>query len=351
MEAIILKCSADARFHFGTTAPDNDTALSQTSECFHSDTLFSALVVLCNKVFPDMVNPLIEYFKSGGVTISSGSYCMDLFENGDFVRRCFFFPKPVHFNLLVEDMVERKTVSRVQYISKTIWEKGIAPKDWDRYKCYKIQGKFLLHPEDLSPRIGRKIDGLMEVKSQPKIADHARKKDNNIFFQTDLFLRSANVNQWSVQPHFFFLLDFQTHNEKLKNLIYLLIDILPDDGIGGSISTGCGQIMGVEKAEMNFSFQEKSAHQSVSMSLLGFEKGQMIEYNNLLTGKVIVRGGRNTARDGRLQRIKMIAEGALVKGEVKGSIISIHPEKPYLRNGKNFALPIHKNYEYNEATH
>ena len=358
MEAIVLKCPNFGRYHFGTIALDSDTALSQTSPCIYSDTLFSALINLCAKVFPDEVEDLVTYFKEGGILISSASYCLDVLEADKFLYRIFFLPKPCQLDLLqTEDSAEdRKKVKRIQYISKAVWEQGLLPTEWSDNGCYTIDRKFLIHPSELSPYFGRLVDKIYSISTDPKIADHARKKLDNIFFQTDLYLTTTHLSQatlkeWdedyeggtiTIQPHFYFLLDFVEVPERMKNLLYFLLDLLPDDGIGGAISTGCGKIEAIEKMPWDLNPASASTDLAVSASLISI--GTQEELAGVKAQNIIVRGGRTTAENGVLSRIKMAETGALIDKNVKGQVKNLHSEKPYLRYGMAFPLAVHTNY-------
>lgn len=372
MEAIILKCPDFGRFHFGTVAPDSDTALSQTSECFQSDTLFSALISTCAKILPPIpdeekkpddidVNDLVEFFKNGGVLISSGSYCLDIFENGNNINRIFFLPKPCHLDLLDidDESHDRKQVKKVKYISKSIWENGFLSSEWKESGCYLIDRKFAIDSSEVHIDLGDQIEKIFKIISEPKIADHARKKENNIFFQTDVFLQTTHlsrkeledagyegVESMTFQPHFYFLIDFKVENDRMKNLISLLLDVLKDDGIGGGISIGCGRIKEIERAEWSLSPVSVADNQAVSASLISVSES---ENSSVLFKDLVVRGGRNTAAHGQLKRIKMAMPGALIKKETEGRIEeNLHDSIPFLRYGMAFPLSIHSNYEYND---
>jgi len=353
MKAIILKCPHNARFHFGIAAPDNDSALSQTSECFHSDTLFSALVILCSQTFPERIEGLITAFKTGAVQISSGSFCIDFSENGQFNKRIFFLPKPNHFDAFEIDLKERKMVKGIQYISKTIWEKGLAPTKWKEAGCYAIQRKFLVHPEDIESSIGQVLDGFYKIKTEPKIADHARKRENNIFFKTDVFLQTSDLDQSdfgksipqlqrvSFQPHYYFLLKFATDNTRLQALVNFLIDNLQEEGLGGAISTGCGKIESLEKIDWQFNIPEPSTTHWVSASLVALSEEQPpSSLEDVVASNIIVRGGRKIGKDDTLKRIKLLKAGALIKRQDVGEVATLRKSPPYLRYGKAFALPI-----------
>lgn len=358
MEAIILKCPDFGRYHFGTTAPDSDTALSQTSPCIYSDTLFSALINLCAKVFPEEVEELVACFKSGAILLSSASYCLDIWEVAEFSRRIFFLPKPCQLDLLPmnKDTADRKSVKRIQYISKEVWEQGILPEKWSFEGCYAIDRKFLVHPSELSAYYGALIEEVYSIKTDPKIADHARKKLDNIFFQTDLYLNTTHISEQVLQtmdkeyeegaitfrPHFYFLLDFVDAKERMKNVVYFLLDLLPDEGIGGAISTGCGKIEAIERVGWKLNVNDASTTFAMSVALVSI--GNEVDLKGVRAKNMIVRGGRVTAEHGTLSRIKMADTGALIEKHVKGQVASLHKDKPYLRYGMAFPLAVHTNY-------
>lgn len=353
MQAIILKCPPNARFHFGKTGLDENASLFQTSEILHSDTLFSALINTCNKVAKDEINPLIAAFKKdeNGLKISSGYYCLEVIEAGKTPRFIYFLPKPNYFNLVNKDTTQRKAVKKVAFISKTVWEKGLLPHEWIESKgCYTIDEKFIIHTEDLSPSFIRPVKKIYRTTTNPKIADHARQKRNNIFFQTDLKLSRINSKGLTIQPHFYFLLAnrLPAEQQRLAKLFFFLLEILMDEGIGGAISTGCGQLLGYESKPLNLDIPE--AHLSTdyftNMSLLAPDVSN--DLSHIYNGGIITRGGRKTAAAGRLSRIKMFKEGAIIGKEVTGKIPNLHNTQPFLRYGKTFPIPMHQKYVLND---
>ena len=362
MQAIILKCPKFGRFHFGLMGLDENSSLYQTSDIIHSDTLFSALVSICAKTSPDDVEDLIASFKSpkDGMKISSAFYCLQLLQNEKELKKIFFLPKPTYLDLVNEDVLERKKVKNVRFISKTVWEKGLLPQEWTlRNGCYIIRGGFVLHTEDLAYDLALRIETISEIKTAPKIADHARQKRDNIFFQTDLLLGYTGLDQeelielgypeayrLEIQPHFYFLLESNLFGERqrLEKLLILLLEVLVDEGIGGAISTGCGQLVGYEILPFSFDLEEDEGETVYCTSLSLIAPQDESDLRGVRRGKVQVRGGRNTASDGRLKRIKMFTEGTVIEKQVTGSIASLHPSKPYLRYGRSFPISMHSKY-------
>lgn len=381
MKAVLLKCPPYARFHFGMTGLDENSSLHQTSEVLHSDTLFAALMVLCNKIFPNTgkIERLKEGFETGAVKLSSAGYFLDIkeyLENGDETnKRVFFLPKPDYFGLINKDTSLRKKVKKIAFLSKGIWEKGLDLADWfDTDKCVIIQNRFVLLTEELHPdavtakKLAEAI-AINKVQTAPKIADHLRRPENNIFFQTDLcfaanFFKNAKGHpQFEILPHFYFFLE-HAPDSTIKKLVETLIEILPDEGIGGAISTGCGQLESHEIVDLDFTFDnaQSSDKYVVSASLISPKSAD--ELSQILRYKVMTRGGRRLAftdeqvaklpvQKRQLKRVKLIKEGALIQkaGVLDGRLVPLHHEDnaPNYRNGKAFTLPIHPNFVKNEG--
>ena len=382
MEAVLLKCPPYARFHFGITGLDENSSLHQTSERLHSDTLFSVLMVLCSKIFPNQIDDLKAAFESGEVSISSGSYYLEITEYETLKkitqRQIFFLPKPECFELLNTDADKRKELRKIKFVSKGVWERGLLPEDWlmKDSECVIIQGKFvallseLTADDKLAKQVANSIS-IFEEKTAPKIADHNRRRENNIFFQTDLcfaanFLKDNDGKPlFQIMPHFYFLIEHRADSQ-VKNLVETLIEILPDEGIGGGISTGCGKIDSSEIIPFDWQFSEgeKSSKYNVSASLIS--PVSKADLTALVGYKVMTRGGRrlsisekklaqipeNKREEAKqLARVKMIREGALLQlpNEVTGQLVPLHDFIPNYRNGKAFCLPIHQKIEAHET--
>jgi CRISPR/Cas system CSM-associated protein Csm4 (group 5 of RAMP superfamily) len=119
--------------------------------------------------------------------------------------------------------------------------------------------------------------------------------------------------------HFYFLVRSRLDDDNpVMQCLHTLINLLPDTGIGGERSAGCGL------------FELVSPADAVDM-------GRFKAYQTVL------RGGRETAHDGPLKVVRMLAEGALqVETEGIGQIADISPagNRRYLRYGKAFNIPV-----------
>jgi CRISPR type III-A-associated RAMP protein Csm4 len=211
----------------------------------------------------------------------------------------------------------------------------------------------VFHADDLPKEILQKVDHFFEEKTTPKIADHARQRTDNIYFQTDLHIKQTTIrgkvadeygaNAITIQPSFYFLLQDELPEDKKKyrNLLNLLLELLVDEGIGGGISTGCGRLLSIEQKAFSFDLPT-AVNSAVSMSLISPTEADLatIQYATILT-----RGGRKIAAEESLDRVKMIREGACIQHSTQGSVVPIHGSKKFLRYGRAFPLPVHPNYE------
>lgn len=350
MEAIVLNCPKQGRFHFGLTGLDENASLYQTSAIIHSDTLFSALISLCAKAFPEQVKPLIDAFNQH-IRISSAYYCLDIHGDEELIKRIFFLPKPDCLDLKNDDVSIRKPIKKVQFLSKSVWEQGLLPKDWKGEHCHIINGKFVVHQNDMPLKLAKQIEKVFEERTAPKIADHARQRNNNIYFQTDLHLHQSRIKgelpeedgyrEFIVTPSFYLLVKdtLSESDKKLSNLLNLLFELLADEGIGGGISTGCGKLISIEKEAFNIDMEV--GKEAVSMSLIS---PKLTDFATVTYANILTRGGRNISAKETLNRLKMLKEGASITAATEGDIVAIHNSGMFLRYGKAFPLPIHPNY-------
>ncbi len=375
MKAVKMICPTSGRFHFGLVGLDENSSLYQTSEIIHSDTLFSAIVNIYAQAFGESTtDELVNAFKAGEISISSAYYCLDRNSivdkkapSGEATQQIetqqtiYFLPKPVSLDLFIDDIEAVKQLGKVAFISKMVWEKGILPNDKTGRKqdwlneCRIIAGKFLIHKTELQAEVVKSIKKIYTLEAAPKIADHSRRKQNNIYFQTDLLLQSTPINkQQFIQPHFYFLFEtsWQEESENYKRFCFTFEHLLPDTGIGGSISTGSGQILTCQIQD--FAMANSSSKHFASMSLIA---PQVEDAPHIHFAKTIIRGGRVLGnqekavannKQQRLQKIRMLAEGAILSQPNIGGVPKLHPTGKYYRYGRSLSIPIHSNYVIHE---
>ncbi len=361
MKPIILKCRPNSLFHFGKIAIGENTGLDDTSTYIHSDTLFSAIINLADKIFDSTIaDSLVANFESGLVNISSGFYCLE--NKGKYI---YFLPKPTNYNTLSTPK-NHKAIKKVQFISKKIWEENILPDKWNSNDCIILQDKFVLHISELEklviPSLDKSPKGIAKAKASirfysintfPKVKVHKRVSTESLYYQTNLqiadnIIKSSSPNASErIQVHFYCLLNTTTEFEEGDNYQRLLtiLEVLADEGIGGERNVGCGHLTAVEVLDTPFEIMVNSVQQQYATLSLSSPNPTNNDLAKFTHYDIITRGGRRTREGGTLplMRIKMIAEGAVCNDIVEGHIPSIATKgktKPYLRNGKAFCVPV-----------
>ncbi len=257
MQAVILKCPPHAQFHFGRIAPDQNTSLDDTSTFIHSDTLFSSIVNTAARILePNELSMLLGWFESENaakVRISSGFYCL---ETGE--QYIYFLPKPVTWVAKnTTKSKELKKIKKVAFVSKKIWEEGIKPDQWEA-TCHFIQDKFVIHSSELEnvnipPRIYHK-------DSLPKVNVHKPNRDNSIYYQTNIQLQSTA----SIGVHFYFLLEHDLDEEAYR-LLETVLNWIPEEGIGGERTVGCGQLAAIDYKDFQLNINGTSRYCGISL--------------------------------------------------------------------------------------
>jgi len=343
MHAIILKCRPNSMYHFGQVAIDADTSLNDTSIIPHSDTIFSAMINLAARIFSEFeLNNFLNLFGVGGlvpkIKISSGFYCLEN-SKGGFL---YFLPKPISFNLEKSD--NHKDLKKVQFISKSVWENGLKPSEWDS-KCIIIDKKFVVTLEEAEQFHLQISSKLFSEISLPKVAVHKKTKEDSIYYQTNIQIVEFEKVEFEKKNrvHFYFLLEKNDLTDQETQQLNTIINFLPFEGIGGERSTGCGLFDGF--SEENFEIKINETLKFISVSLIN--PNSELEFKSFENYLIKIRGGRRIGdSEGKfLKKVNMISEGAVINSKVRGRIVSISPQsinQPYLRNGICLALPYPK---------
>jgi len=355
LESIILRCRPGAQFHFGRIALDVDTSLHDTSIFMRSDTLTSALAETASRVFSgDTFKKILDDFKSGRARFSSLFFCLEK-NDGDIL---YFLPKPASLDTHNPGKdkdgndKERKTIYRVKFISKGVWEQGVLPKDWDEH-CVTLKGGFLVTKDELNgiPEEAWEKIRLFDTVSLPKVAVHKTTRENSLYFQTNIQLANLQIIEGlkNAKVHFYFLLE--SDNDEARNRAHILSQIMADEGIGGERSTGCGKLEGCDEPKtINLTPSKIDLGRYGSTSLLSPASDD--ELQACLAYKVETRAGRRTAEHGYLKRLKMIEEGALLSQIIKGKThdVSANGDERYLRFGSALCLPLHDKFDLQTST-
>jgi CRISPR-associated protein Csm4 len=354
LESITFQCRPGAQFHFGKIALDENTSLDDTSHILHSDTLASAFVDMGFRLLSDTAaQQVLTDFENGTVRVSSLFWQLNL--SGS--RVVHFLPKPVSFETSQDPApqaandakkdTDRKDILRARFISKGVWEAGIQPKDWAE-KCMVLQREFVLTREEakgLSEAVCKKLK-LYHNVSLPKVAVHKLTRENSLYHQTNVQIaRLDDYGLPDASVHFYFLLE--SSDAAARDRVCNLAHIIADEGIGGERSVGCGRLDGIEASKpFQLSPAQRTKELFCSASLVS--PAGLTEFGHFLAWKIVTRGGRPTAQDGPLQRLKMLAEGAVLDGKVAGAThdISAKKDRRYLRFGTALCLPAHDHHQF-----
>jgi CRISPR-associated protein Csm4 len=347
MEAVILKCHPGGHFHFGNFALDSNMSLDTTSHIPHSDTLFSAIVRIAAQIGSrENTDRLVEAFRNGDFLISSANFCLEF--NNKFI---YFLPKPISAGL--DEEQEYKRIRKIDFVSKNVIDKAYRAEQWlDGSLCTIIQDRFVIARDELSELEGMeaKHQKIYSTSSSPKVKVHTEDLIDTLYNQSVVEIGSLGYGDKTAKVHYYFFLEIRENtNPELINLLNSAINLIPESGIGGEKSTGCGNIKAIEKdTDISFANTETSLFLSLSLIAPQKEEENSFQYFDLLT-----RGGRHTGYEKKhLKVIRLIKEGAVLSNPVDGKLVDISPKVasdiPYLRNGKAFLIPLHENYSKNE---
>ncbi len=354
MKAIILHCKPSSRFHLGKYAPDrdSDTALADTDEIIHSDTLFAALANNWNDSIGN-ADELVALFSSGQLSISSGYHCIES-PTGVFT---WFLPKPISFNLFQpEGGADYKHFRKISYISAGIWQQIASPGSITAQQdIIIIDKRFALLASEVKPLEDTPATMRQELAEKLKICSTATLPKVEV--RNDL--PDSRIYQFSVteiadnakylpglKVHYYFLL--QTNGDlpaETRQKIDLAINLLQYNGIGAERST-IGHFENISTVQ-NWTLQMKSPHPTMACSIGLFNPQQATD---IYLGKPILRGGRRLGAQGRqwLKTVRMVQEGAIIGNNATGMLASVKPDDknagPFLRNGTAFTLPVHQNW-------
>ncbi len=366
MQTAILKCKAGAQFHFGKLGLDENMSLADTSEYIHSDTLFSAIINEHSKLFGDKnkTDAFVKAFENREIKISSAFYALNIKNNPTI----YFFPRPITATFLAESesvILQIKKIKKIQFVSAKILETGKMPDDWLNPKdCTVIQDKFICTTDELN---GLTKDQISDLKIyshniEPKVRVHTAVKGDTLYNQANIQIADNRIKDVSID--FFFLYKITKEGEKFEKVFKKIIHSLMYSGIGGQRSTGTGLFEEAVFSENNFKTAKSSSiSMNISLIIPGNKNFINFKYYDLIT-----RGGRRiglnepTEKGLRLQRIRMVKEGAIINNPEKGTIENIAPQikekdlknkeqkkltkGKYLRNGTAFSIPINIKFDY-----
>jgi len=336
MQAVILYCEKNSRFHFGETTEIQSSTLTDTSVYIHSDLLFSAFINQLNVIEPDKIEVFIEYFTKQQIGISSAFHCL---EHTLSKQKIFFLPKPINLNLFHQEGLDHKKLKKIQFLSWKVWQEQLLPDEWfDVSKCHIIDGRFVVHQSEINSSDELKDLTIFKKEDSLKVRKHTQEEDGNLYSQTDLFLLGNDY----FSAHWYFLCQTNLPSED-EALFWKVWESLIKTGIGGERSTGAGQMESLSKYEDLPEFFTQEGLKRVALSLI-FPKEE--EKASLELYQTKLRGGMFLAENHRLKVIQAVLEGATHQG-IQGQIVSLHHQESdgiRLRSGLAFSIALPQKY-------
>lgn len=348
IRTVIINANPLSRFHFGKSAIDNKTGLSDTSEWVSSDALFSALVNNIAKYKSNKVSDLISMFENEKVRISSLFYCLN---NGE--KNIYFLPKPVNASTQLPEKVDYpdiKKVKKVRFLSQAVLQ--TYGENWVKHldKLVAIGNAMALKGE-CTDNIEKEVEGLyakgfsthINTRPQPQEDEVTEEPiiPQNELFQT-AYIQLPLYNKWKAL--FYFLVEAERLNDDERKLLNFAISLIRFEGLGGKRNVGYGWVDKVEINPLSPFNWEAGEETSKSMTTGLFIPQNLKEFNRLEAYDLIQRGGRKIDRITSLKVVNMITEGALLEGieMPKGQIADISPKDdlPFLRLGSCITLPL-----------
>lgn len=349
MNAIILKSRPQMKFHFGITSIENDTTLGTTSPICHSDTLWSALVDCCSKLGGEHLNRVLEWSHQGKIKLSSIFFYLQF--NG---KKILFLPVPTYLYTKRVKYEVHKKLKKIKYLSLGVIHNGIKPEKWFEDECVIIDNEFVIMANEVKGlnKIAALDIKIYSIVSEPKTRVSYKEEKGNFYYQTNVSL-CTDVNY---STGYYFLMEHDLSPLEYNNFQKYL-NLTLSFGLGGELSTGCGQFEGslsendrpgyFEENEFDCGIAQGNLFFSVSLSIPDAD-----EINQSLCHTIVMRGGRRFSGNIRARVIEMLTEGAVFRGRISGSITNLTPaglETPVLRNGKPLLLPLHHNYYPEES--
>lgn len=356
MKTIILKTKSYSMFRLGAGSKD------EVDLIIHSDTLFSALINIHSKVYED-TEEFIQLFDEGKIKISSA---FPMLSNSENDKNIFFLPKPeLDFNINTNIKEEKK----IKFISTEVYKNINSLKSnsqnqninfTDKNYFSIIGSSYCVVKDEIPTSDDWKSANIISKEVIPKTKVHRDVQEDNFYHETNIQFKPIVIekdenNKITYSPHFYFMYDLNCSDEQ-KNKFFTCLRILADEGIGGERSAGKGQLEEIIETEIPIELKSDS-NEYLLLSLCN--PNSQDEFDSFEKYEITVRGGGSVSFDDEIEsdevediklyrkkQVRMIAEGAIVKGKVDGRLVDVSPENinafehKFYRNGKCFLLPI-----------
>ncbi|HEU0078286.1 MAG TPA: hypothetical protein VFQ76_11585, partial [Longimicrobiaceae bacterium] len=348
----VLRCRRGVRFHFG------ETSLLNTSELLHADTLFSALTNVYALAY-DAAEEWVEHVRDGRIRVSSGLHCAELSWRPEPV---FFVPRPpLRYAAAADDPSAAKRLRHLRYVSMGVLAEmqahlqpapapdAVPACTLDLLALPRIGGGYACTEAELAPVLGRDLppDRLYTTQTLPRVQVRTATVEDNFYHAAGLAPATVDLPDGrSIRGHFYVLVEHSLDEQAWQRFL-ACVRLLADEGIGGERTAGYGWFEAVQP--VSAPVPAASGPAPLVLSLSPVIPADENEFASALRYDLFVRGGGSLGKRGdpemHRQRVRMLREGALFRGPVRGRLVDVSPEEnplphPLLRSGINFPLPL-----------
>lgn len=354
MKKVIIKSEPYSQFRLGVDS------LDKVSNIIHSDTLFSAITNLYSIVFDDVEN-FIEAVNNNKIRFSSAFPVLMDTQNSNHI---LFVPKPI-LNYPDENTKELK---KIEFVSLKLAEDILNAANTETLKAEKpitsnenivIIGSSFASLKDELKSIDSTVLNQNPLTSEtiPKNRVHTNIQEDTLYHETNVQLMPLfnKAGKIVYQTQYYFFLETDIHDE-LYDKLKTILNLLPEEGIGGQRSQGKGLFY--DTVIDNFNIEKNPSVIKLLLSLVNPQNQR--EFDNFIYYEILTRGGGSVRVDDfvnsdtetevikevkkfRKQQVRMIKEGAVFKDSVQGQLVDISPENnnyghSFFRNGKCFSI-------------
>lgn len=347
--------------HFGEVG----IGIEETSECLHSDTLFSAWIAAYAKLFgKDAVEQLLQRFLdtvAPPVRMSSTFiYRYDKKQTLYYLPRPLKFPSnyPVANNTSDGDLKFFKTYKKLKYLPLEVWQ------NWYQGEGFNESDRADLIAETQGKSNGKlHLAGSFDYKKAFKIDRVPKIAVDRVTRATNLYHTGFVQFQWEQNDSgikslsgLYFLLHFPQADPDIANNLQAALQLLGEEGIGGERSSGAGRFE-VEWLELPETWRKvvefpKQAVHHCLISLFWNNEASMLK--QLITDtedasyETLVRGGwiasPFSGQQLRRKMVRMFAEGSVFPIQPQGKLADVKPRgfntHSIYRSGICLSLPI-----------
>ena len=352
MQALVLKCRSGVRFHFG------ETSLLDTSEILHADTLFSALANTYATAY-DAAEEWVGHVREGRIRFTSGLPCAALSWRPEPV---FFVPRPpLRYTAADDDPSAAKRLRYVRYVSTGVLAEirahlqpapsrdAVPACTLDLLALPRIGGGYACTDAELAPVPARtlSVEPLYSIQTLPRVQVRTATVEDNFYHAAGVAPATLDLpDGQSIRGHFYVLVEHSLDEAAWQRFL-ACVRLLADEGIGGERTAGYGWFDEVK--EVSAPHLAASGSEPLSLSLSPVIPADDEEFARAIRYDLFVRGGGSLGERGdpdmHRRRVRMLREGALFRGSVRGRLVDVSPKvnpfpHPLLRSGINFSLSL-----------